>query len=216
MKFKSFFVALTLIFCILCLGGCDESEAEGALRRLKRAMNEVISIAVELDLLNDSHLTHTELAIETGFMKDSTGSLPKPVECEALLQDVVSIRSAHIDIIDTIAHLNLLKDKIEYLINKIRNNEALSAQLDIEYINQVIKSIQDETKALKDTIGGVFRVYRLKVEPHLGNVVAKAEELKTTFEGIISSLASRELSLKRVANHLIDIEYEFSIMVVQE
>ena len=61
MKFKSFFVALTLIFCILCLGGCDESEAEGALRRLKRAMNEVISIAVELDLLNDSHLTHTEL-----------------------------------------------------------------------------------------------------------------------------------------------------------
>ena len=75
-------------------------------------------------------------------MKDSTGSLPKPVECEALLQDVVNIRSAHIDIIDTIAHLNLLRSEIEYLISKIRNNEALSAQLDIEYINQVIKSIQ--------------------------------------------------------------------------
>lgn len=210
MRFKSFLIALLFIIGIFSLSGCDETEAEGALRRLKRAMNEVVAIAAELDLLSDSDFNYSELAIESGIIHDSTGSLPKLVE---LLTDM---KTAHIDIVETIAHLNTMKNRIEYLINQIRNKEELSAQLNIEKINQAVDVLETEAETLKDTIGGVFKVYRIKVEPNLNNVTAKAKDLEQTFGDMISSLASRVLSLKRVANNLIDIEYEFSCLVYQE
>jgi TolA-binding protein len=210
MRFKSILIVLLFIIGVFCLSGCDETETEAALRRLKRAMNEVAAISSELDMLSESDFNYCELAIESGVAHDSTGSLPKLVEL------IDQMKIAHFDFYQTVAQINSMKSRIEYLINQIRNKEELSNQLNLERINRDIGILEEEAKTLKDTIGGVFRVYRTKVESNLNNVLAKAKELEETFESMKRSLESRVTSLERVANTLIDIEYDFSSLVYQQ
>jgi hypothetical protein len=218
MKFKSLFPLVAMLLCICLLSGCKETEAERALRKLKRAMNEVVSVADELDMLNESDLDmeryQDAIALETGAFDDLTGPLPKPVE--SFLGLISDAKAAHEAINDTRAALQSMSVRIQMLINKIRNDDALSSRIDLESVNATAGLLYYYAESLTETIGTVVRVFNNQIQPDLGSIMGNIDSLLTTFENILSSLNNRVKALEGVLTSLTAVEQHFIELVSQK
>jgi hypothetical protein len=215
MKFKSLFPLVAMLLCICLLSGCKETEAERALRKLKRAMNEVVSVADELDMLNESDLDieryQDAISLETGSFGDSTGSLPKPVE--SFLGVIAQAEDAHQTINDIRIELQSISVRIQMLINKIRNDDDLSLEVDLESVNATAGLLYYYAESLTATIGTVVRVFNSQIQPDLGSIVANIDSLLSTFENILSSLNNRVCALEGVLASLTAVEQHFIELV---